>query len=76
MLLIQDIRTDKEGIVARLAKRGVDFTDLVDQALSLDEKRKTTQNELDGILAESNKISKEIGQLFAQKKIEEAKAKK
>ena len=76
MLLIQDIRTDKEGIVARLAKRGVDFTDLVDQALSLDEKRKTTQNELDGILAESNKISKEIGQLFAQKKIEEANAMK
>ena len=76
MLLIQDIRTDKEGIIARLAKRGVDFTDLVNQALSLDDKRKTTQNELDGISAESNKISKEIGQLFAQKKIEEANAMK
>lgn len=76
MLLIQDIRTDKEGIIARLAKRGVDFTDLVNQALSLDDKRKTTQNELDGILAESNKISKEIGQLFSQKKIEEANAMK
>ena len=76
MLLIQDIRTDKEGIIARLAKRGVDFTDLVNQALSLDDKRKTTQNELDGISAESNKISKEIGQLFSQKKIEEANAMK
>ena len=76
MLLIQDIRADKEGIIARLAKRGVDFTDLVNQALSLDDKRKTTQNELDGILAESNKISKEIGQLFSQKKIEEANAMK
>ena len=76
MLLIQDIRTDKEGIIARLAKRGVDFTDLVNQALSLDDKRKNTQNELDGILAESNKISKEIGQLFSQKKIEEANAMK
>ena len=76
MLLIQDIRADKESIIARLAKRGVDFTDLVNQALSLDDKRKTTQNELDGILAESNKISKEIGQLFSQKKIEEANAMK
>jgi len=76
MLLIQDIRADKEGIIARLAKRGVDFTDLLNQALSLDEDRRSTQNELDGILAESNKISKEIGQLFAQKKIEEANAMK
>ena len=42
----------------------------------MDEDRRSTQNELDGILAESNKISKEIGQLFAQKKIEEANAMK
>ena len=76
MLLINDIRADKEGIIARLAKRGVDFTDLVDQALLLDDKRKSTQSELDSILAEANKISKEIGQLFAQKKIEEANAMK
>ena len=76
MLLINDIRADKEGIITRLAKRGVDFTDLVNSALSLDDKRKGTQVELDNILAEANKISKEIGQLFAQKKIEEANAMK
>jgi seryl-tRNA synthetase len=76
MLLINDIRADKEGIIARLAKRGVDFTDLVNSALSLDDKRKSTQSEMDEILSESNKISKEIGQLFAQKKIEEANAMK
>jgi len=76
MLLIHDIRADKEGIVARLAKRGKDFTDFVNRALTLDDKRKSTQVELDTILAESNKISKEIGQLFAQKKIEEANAMK
>ena len=60
MLLIHDIRADKEGIIARLAKRGKDFTDLVNRALTLDDKRKSTQVELDTILAESNKISKEI----------------
>ena len=76
MLLIHDIRADKEGIIARLAKRGKDFTDLVNRALTLDDKRKSTQVELDTILAESNKISKEIGQLFAHKKIEEANAMK
>lgn len=72
MLLLQDIRADKEGIIKQLAKRGVDFTDLVNEALSLDDKRKYTQSELDGILAESNKLAREIGQLFAQKKTEEA----
>ncbi|PCJ65188.1 MAG: serine--tRNA ligase [Bacteroidetes bacterium] len=76
MLLIHDIRANKEAIIARLAKRGKDFTDLVNEAISLDDKRKSTQAELDGILSESNKISKEIGQLFAQKKIEEANAMK
>jgi seryl-tRNA synthetase len=76
MLLIQDIRADKEGIIARLAKRGKDFTDLVNDALTLDDKRKSTQSEMDDILSESNSISKEIGQLFAKKKIEEANAMK
>ena len=72
MLLIHDIRADKEGIIARLAKRGKDFTDLVNQALTVDDKRKSTQVELDTILAESNKIAKEIGQLYAAKKMDEA----
>ena len=76
MLLINDIRADKGGIIARLAKRGKDFTDLVNQAISLDDKRKNTQSEMDDVLSESNKISKEIGKLFAEKKIEEANAMK
>ncbi len=72
MLLIQNIRQDKEAIIQRLAKRGVDFSDLVNQALELDDSRKEIQGKLDDILSQSNKISKSIGQLFAQKKIEEA----
>ena len=76
MLLIQDLQANKEDILARLAKRGVDFTELVNQAIELDNKRRYTQVELDSVLASSNKISKEIGQLFAQKKIQEANAKK
>lgn len=76
MLLIQDLQANKEDILARLAKRGVDFTELVNQAIELDNKRRSTQVELDSVLASSNKISKEIGQLFAQKKIQEANAKK
>jgi len=40
--------------------------------LSLDNKRKNIQKELDDILAESNKISKEIGMLYKSGKIEQA----
>jgi seryl-tRNA synthetase len=72
MLLIQNIRQDKEAIIQRLAKRGVDFSDLVNQAIELDDSRKEIQGKLDDTLSQSNKISKSIGQLFAQKKIEEA----
>ncbi len=76
MLQIQEIRANKGAIIERLAKRGVDFTDLVEQALELDNRRKSTQSELDQVLAESNSISKQIGQLFAQGKREEAEEKK
>ena len=72
MLFIQNIRKDKEAIIQRLAKRGVDFSDLVNQAIELDDSRKEIQGKLDDILSQNNKISKSIGQLFAQKKIEEA----
>jgi seryl-tRNA synthetase len=72
MLLIQNIRQEKEAIIQRLAKRGVDFSDLINQALELDDSRKEIQGKLDDVLSQSNKISKSIGQLFAQKKIEEA----
>jgi seryl-tRNA synthetase len=72
MLLIQNIRQDKEAIIQRLAKRGVNFSDLVNQAIELDDSRKEIQGKLDDTLSQSNKISKSIGQLFAQKKIEEA----
>lgn len=72
MLLIQDIRANKDAIITRLAKRGKDYTELVNQAISLDDVRRSTQVELDNVLGEANKISKQIGQLFAQKKIEEA----
>jgi seryl-tRNA synthetase len=72
MLQIQDIRANKEAILERLSKRGVDFTELVESAVALDDKRKSTQAELDKIKTESNSISKQIGQLYAQCKNDEA----
>lgn len=72
MLLIQNLHTDKEAIKLRLAIRGTDFSALIDHAIALDNQRKEIQTQLDDILAQSNQLAKSIGQLFAQKKIEEA----
>ena len=72
MLQIQQLRDEKEKIINRLAKRGVDFSELVNDALQTDDQRRKIQVELDGVNAEMNSISKEIGVLFKQGKREEA----
>lgn len=72
MLQIAHLRENKEAVIKALAKRNIDATTLVETAIDLDEKRRSTQAELDNILAESNKISKDIGALM--KSGEKAKA--
>lgn len=72
MLQIAQIRENKEAVIKALAKRNIDATTLVETAIDLDEKRRSTQVELDNTLAESNKISKDIGALM--KSGEKAKA--
>jgi len=70
------IKENRQEAIDRLAVRGIDATETIDQVLHLDEKRRATQTELDATLAESNRISKEIGNLFRQGKTEEANAAK
>ncbi len=72
MLQIAHIRENKEAVLKALAKRNIDATAIVETAIDLDEKRRSTQVELDNVLAESNKISKDIGALM--KSGEKAKA--
>ncbi len=72
MLQIAHLRENKEAVIKALAKRNIDATTLVETAIDLDEKRRSTQVELDNILSESNKISKDIGALM--KSGEKAKA--
>lgn len=72
MLQLQAIRDNKEEIISALKKRTIDAATLLDTILSLDEKRRTTQTQLDATLAESNKLSKEIGMLFKSGKAQEA----
>ena len=72
MLQVNFIRENKEEVIKRLAKRNIDATATVNLVIELDEKRRATQVELDNLLAESNKLSKDIGELM--KSGEKAKA--
>lgn len=74
MLQLGFIRENKQTVIDGLKKRNFKETEIVYQVIELDEKRRSTQTELDTILAESNAISKEIGVLFKLGKTAEANA--
>ena len=77
MLQVSTIEKEFDRCLKGLEKRGIKGAEiLLKDALQLDESRKKLQGELDEILHESNKLAKEIGQLFQQGKREEAEAAK
>ena len=64
MLQVSVLREERDSVIKAFKKRNLDAEELVDQAIALDENRRKLQSELDATLAESNKLSKEIGMLF------------
>ena len=64
MLQVPFIREHKDLVIAGLAKRNIEATSLIHDVISLDEDRRRIQTELDSLLAESNALSKEIGNLY------------
>ena len=65
MLQVHFIRENKTTVLEGLAKRNfANAETLIEQVLTADENRRATQVELDNTLAESNKLSKEIGVLY------------
>lgn len=65
MLQLAFIRENKEIVLKGLAKRHFKEPELlIEKIIALDENRRLKQSELDSVLAESNALSKEIGQLF------------
>lgn len=72
MLEITYLRENAAAAAEGLKKRGLDAEQSIQDILKLDELRRQNQNELDQALAESNKISKEIGMLYKEGKREEA----
>jgi seryl-tRNA synthetase len=72
MLQIAIIRENREKVIAALAKKNMDAKSLVDEVIQLDENRRSAQVALDNTLSESNRLSKDIGDLM--KNGEKAKA--
>ena len=72
MLEIHFIRNNRDEVIERLKIKNLDATNIVDEVILLDEKRRETQKKLDDLLADSNRIAKEIGNLFKSGKGEEA----
>ncbi|PHS51284.1 MAG: serine--tRNA ligase [Lutibacter sp.] len=65
MLQVAFIRENKEIVLRGLTKRNLkNGEELISKTLSADEERRAIQSTLDALLAESNKLSKDIGQLF------------
>ena len=73
MLQVHFIRENKETVLEGLAKRNfANAETIIEQVLTADENRRATQVDLDNTLAESNKMSKEIGGLYKTGQVQKA----
>ena len=72
MLQVTDIRENKENYIKALAKRGIDAASVLAEILNMDEERRSSQAQLDEVLAQSNSYSKEIGKLFQSGELQKA----
>ena len=77
MLEVQLLREERERVLTGLGKRNLaDAAGAVDRIVDLDDRRKSLQTANDELLAEKNRLSKEIGDLFKSGKKDEAGAKR
>lgn len=72
MLELSYIRENTAEVIKRLAVKNIDATNTLQQIIDLDLKRRETQTELDNNLAESNNISREVGNLMKAGKASDA----
>lgn len=72
MLEIAYIRQNTEEVINRLAVKNIDAKTAIAEILSIDERRRAVQTSLDDTLAQLNKASKEIGDLYKAGKKQEA----
>jgi seryl-tRNA synthetase len=72
MLEISKIRDNSNEVINRLKVKNFDASKLVENLLATDIRRRETQKALDDALAESNAISKEIGDLYKSSQAQKA----
>jgi seryl-tRNA synthetase len=76
MLDIKLIREQPDWVRERLATRGAGDEKAIDSVLEHDEKRREVLVEVENLKAQRKRASKEIGALLAQKRTDEAEARK
>ena len=76
MLTINLIREKKEFIIERLKVKNFEAGAIIDRILTLDSARREIQSKSDMLLAEMNRISKDIGTLMKEGKKQEAETAK
>ncbi len=76
MLNLRFIQDNPELVIEKLKKKNFDASAIVGQISELYKTKNDIQSKADGVKAEMNKLSKEIGQLFREGKQEEANAAK
>ncbi|MDF3076775.1 MAG: serS [Sphingobacteriaceae bacterium] len=72
MLQVSYIRENRDKVLERLAVRNFKQPELVNEIISLDEERRSTQSTLDAIAAQANASAKQIGELMRQGQKEQA----
>src|SRR5215510_7030138 len=76
MLDIKLIREHPDLVRRRLATRGAGDEARIDEVIRLDEQRRKFLAEVESLKAERNRVSREIGMLMGQKRVDEAETKK
>ena len=74
MLTLKVITENAKEVVEKLAKKHYDAQAIINEVLTTDQKRKTSQQQLDKNLAEINQLSKSIGQWMKTGEKEAAEA--
>ena len=72
MLQVDFIKDNFSKVIDSLKKRNKDYSSDLKKIIDFDESRKKQQTKLDTLLSEVNNLSKQIGELFKNGKVDEA----
>ena len=72
MLQVDFIKENFSKVIDSLKKRNKDYSSDLKKIIDFNENRKKQQTKLDALLSEVNNLSKQIGELFKNDKVEEA----